>query len=401
MALPLIPLLLGGLFAGNKVKRGFERKDRRRLQEGVQDALGFAPGFGLDPDQFGSGGLENLFQSAGSGLLADPQDQKNQLQFATTIMGLPGGGDFGQSLIEQSLGFGQRDTEQTALFGQQDKSQDNLFTFNREENRLDRDQRLTIANQKAEQLRINNEAKAQALVDENPFGLGNQATGTRRVDLGNGQLADIPLRDTPRYTDAVTELDTFERAVTDVDAMITSIEKSGSEFFGIESGQQALAYGQILAHMAQLRELGVLQKSDIEFMQDALTDPSGIDGMFTGNKRMIEGYKTAQRFFQDKLREANQKYALWGIGSELETTTPRQIEEQRQQQILADSAAALGLTLTGATVRPDPPLTIGTIQKPTLGGRGQPGQQRSKQQTKKKQSVTSRLNKRFQQRGRQ
>jgi len=350
MALPLIPLLLGGLFLGDKVKHGIGKrragKERDRLREGMLEALGTAPG--LFEGEARPGGEQLQGQFGGAGLLADPNNQANQLQFGADIFGLTGGQATDTSLIEQSLGFGQRNTEQAALFQQQDNSQDNVFTFNREENRLDREQQLTIAEDRAEALRVNNEQKAQALlgVDGGP-NLGSLATGTRRVELSDGTFADVPLRDTPRYTDAVTELQTFERAVNDVDAMITSIETHGSEYQGVESGQQALAYGQILAHMAQLRELGVLQKSDIEFMQDALTDPSGLAGMFTGNERMIESYKTAQRFFQDKLRESNQKYALWGIGSDLESTTPRQQEAHAADQALSESAALLGLTRTG------------------------------------------------------
>ena len=367
MALPLIPLLLGGLFAGDKFKRGRDSKartvERDRLKEGMLAALGTEPS--LFEGEARPGGEQLQGQFGGTGLLADPNNQANQLQFGADLFGLTGGSGFGQSIIEQSLGFGQRNTEQAALFQQQDNSQDNLFTFNREENRMDREQQLTIAEDRAEALRVNNEQKAQALqLTQGPAGFGSQASGTRRVELDDGSFADVPLRDTPRYTDAVTELQTFERAVTDIDAMITSIETHGSEYIGVEAGQQALAYGQILAHMAQLRELGVLQKSDIEFMEAALTDPSTITGMHTSSERMIESYKTAQRFFQDKLRESNQKYALWGIGSDFESTTPRQQEQLAADQALTESAAGLGLTRTGRL----PPVSAAQPSRKRSGG---------------------------------
>ncbi len=89
MALPLIPLLLGGLFAGDKFKRGRDSKartvERDRLKEGMLAALGTEPS--LFEGEARPGGEQLQGQFGGTGLLADPNNQANQLQFGADLFG--------------------------------------------------------------------------------------------------------------------------------------------------------------------------------------------------------------------------------------------------------------------------------------------------------------------------
>lgn len=353
MALPLLPLLLGGLAIRDKVKRTRDERDDQRqrdtLQQGIQSALGSAPS--IFQGEARPGGEQLTSQFGGTGLLADPNNQVNQLQFASNIFGLPGGATIGAGLLQQSLGFGQQTAQQQNLFGQQDTQQENQFGFRASQNQLDRNLKLDIANAKSTALAEANAAKLAATGGAN---IGTLAAGHHRIETAPGVFADIPNRDTPRWTSAFDELQGLETSVDTVGQMLESIKTHGSEAFGTESGNQAFIYGQLVSEVAKLRNLGVLTPGELEFVAEGMTDPSSFDGAFTGQERLEQNYQTLLLFMQKKIRDANQRYAYWGIGSQLDQTTPQQIAKDQADVALTGSAEALGLTRTGRTQRPEP-----------------------------------------------
>jgi len=365
MVLPLLPLLLGGLALGERAQSNRRERDAQRqrdtLQSGIQSALGSAPSIFTAGEARPGESFEG-FTTGGSGLLADPNNQVNQLKFATNIFGLPGGAQIGAGLLQQSLGFGQQTAQQQNLFGQQDLQQENQFAFSASQSQLDRQQKLDIANSKALALSEANLAKLSATGGAN---LGALAAGHHRVEVTPGNFADIPNRDTPRWTSAFDELQGLETSVDTVGQMLESIKTHGSEAFGTESGNQAFIYGQLVSEVAKLRNLGVLTPGELEFVAEGMTDPSSFDGAFTGQERLEQNYQTLLLFMQKKIRDANQRYQYWGIGSQLDRTTPQQIAKDQADVRLTASAQELGLTRTGATARPEP-IPTGTLQGEVL-----------------------------------
>lgn len=361
MALPLLPLLLGGLALGDRALSTRRERDQQRqrdtLQSGIQSALGSAPSIFTAGEARPGESFEG-FQTGGSGLLADPNNQANQLRFASNIFGLPGGASIGAGLLEQSLGFGQQTKQQQSLFGQQDTQQQNEFGFKASQNQLDRMQKLDLANQKSRALF---DANAAALAATGGANIGSIAAGHHRIETSPGQFADIPNRDTPRWTSAVDEIQGLETSVDTVGQMLESIKLHGSEAFGVESGNQAFIYGQLVSEVAKLRNLGVLTPGELEFVAEGMTDPSSFDGSFTGQERLEQNYQTLLEFMQKKIRDANQRYAYWGIGSQLDKTTPQQIAKDQADVALTASAQELGLRRTGATQRPEP-IPAGTLE---------------------------------------
>lgn len=181
--------MAGALFAGIGLNRGLSRIDKQRslLQQGLRDALGKAPS-PFEQDLFeGEQPIEGL-SNAGTGLLADPNNQTNQLQFGADIFSA-GGEAFGQSLIQQSLGFGQQDKQQSQGFG-----------FQAQENSLNRIQKQEIA-----------DAKAQALVTKDAStnsqfgGFATKAAQTMATVTQNKEFAKqaaVPQVAIARFNDA-------------------------------------------------------------------------------------------------------------------------------------------------------------------------------------------------------
>ncbi len=393
MAVPLIfPLALGGLF-GRKLQD--DRAEKRRGL--LADAL--LGGIGTEEQQISGGmfggpddGLTTTL--GGSGLLNDPrfQDQAEQLRFAAELFRTEGGGQIGRGILEQAFGnvqaasqqqrtFGQQEEQQQRAFGQQDLQQENQFEFNAAQNTLDRDARAEEgdANRAARQRIADLKAAALLLPAEGGSELGAIPSGFERYQHPELGVVLRALPGTQPYVKAQEELSGYESAIIDIDDILTGLEETGTEFFGAESGRQAFAYGQVLSHVAKLRDLGVLQKSDIEFLQDALTDPSGFSGATTRTSTIIAQFEKAQKFFQAKLANANGKYKLWGLGSGLADTTPDQARELQLQVEQEIAAELLGLTISAepiprrrATDQQPGPARPQQIAAPRFSGRESP-----------------------------
>jgi hypothetical protein len=148
-----------------------------------------------------------------------------------------------------------------------------------------------------------------------------------------------PVQGSPDYVKAQQEVNSASTGISTVDMMIKSIDESGSEMYGPESGRQAQLYGQILSEIAKLRDLGVLQPGEVEMMQDQLTDPSTMAGATTSKATMLAQYKQVRKMLDDKLKGKMSTYSKWGIkqptfgeSQGVSTITPEAIQKERERR---------------------------------------------------------------------
>lgn len=104
MALSIVDLIpsLGRYVARNRA--GAEQAGLDQSAAAVQALMGSAPGQSLQPGQFNSGGMENMLQTPGSGLMQDPTSAANQLKFSQGLMGVAGYGKAGQQFMNTAMG---------------------------------------------------------------------------------------------------------------------------------------------------------------------------------------------------------------------------------------------------------------------------------------------------------
>ncbi len=362
----LLPLLAGG-----GIKMGIERslaqQDRNALQQAMQQQFGRgnvtgAPMIGSGPTLNPDGSIAVGGGAAGPGMFSPQQ----MAQGAIGLFGAPGGAELGSQLFRDAASFYHQQQQQLAGFGQRDLEQERQqdFTatqdeldrnFRAEQNQMDRQQREAIAAAKLQ-------AQANAALPGGPARQGSVPAGFNEYIAADGSSYLAPAPGSQPYIDAQTEIETSENAIREIDTMLESIRASGSEMFGAEAGRQGLRYRNIVAAIAQLQNLGVLQEAEAERLENSIPDPSSITGATTSNDRMIAAYEELQKLFQNKLRGANRKYSLWGLGSQLETATPREQREAEAQAQAAAAAQLQGITIDqSAAANPPMQNQVGSI----------------------------------------
>lgn len=367
MALGLLPLLL----AGGGIKRGFDRhfeqQDRTALSQGVSDL--FAPqGQGFSAPTFGADGSIGVNPAQTPGLFGGVSGADFRSN-AAALFALPGGSQFGQSLIQQSLGFEQSNQQQLAGFTQRDLEQQTGFAEQRAQQQIGFTQRdLEQENQQEftenqnnlnrsgvnERSRLDRESReeiaANTLAQKGiSDGFGDATPNSQGFVPFKREDGSLGVRAVPgstAYIAAQEELQNSELAMEEIDAIITSIEESGfgEQQFGEEAGRQGIRYRNVVAHIAALQNLGVLQEAEAERLEASIADPSSVTGATTSDDRMVAAYQELQRLFQRKLKNADAKYSDWGLGSGLTKSTPAQIREMEEKALRDSQAAALGLT---------------------------------------------------------
>ncbi len=350
----LLPLLAGG---GIKMglERHLEQRDRNALQQAMQQQFGMGNITGaptLNPD--GSIAVGNAAQ-AGAGIFSPQQ----MAQSAIGLFGAPGGAELGMNLFRDAASFYHQQQQQLAGFGQRDLEQERQQDFSATQNELDRNFRAGENRLDREQREAIAAARLKAQADSAlPGGVARQGSvpaGFNEYVAADGSTYMAPAPGSQPYVDAQTEIETSENAIREIDTMLESIRASGSEMFGAEAGRQGLRYRNIVAAIAQLQNLGVLQEAEAERLEASIPDPSSITGATTSNDRMIASYEELQKLFQNKLRGANRKYSLWGLGSELEKATPRDQREAEMQAQAAALAPLQGITID-QTAAANPPV---------------------------------------------
>ena len=139
------------------------------------------------------------------------------------------------------------------------------------------------------------------------------------VQTGKGKDSAIKyLPGSQPYVTAEQGVGNLEASITNIENLMSSIDQYGSEYYGAESGKQALMYGNALSAMAKLRDLGVLQKADIDMMQAQMTDPSSLAGLSTKKSTMKAQYQEVLKQLRDKYKAHLKSYESWGIKGNLD-----------------------------------------------------------------------------------
>ena len=368
--------LLAALFAGQTIKNSMDQRQRDKLQAGINEQFGFglaaAPG-APTPGLPGATGGQPQFNPDGSigiqrgqqGLFPQqqqggiPQNPGALFRGGSQLFSLPGGAELGQNLMRDALGFQQSNQqqlkrfeqqllEQGNRFEQQDLSQENQQTFTTlqnevsatadlEQERLDRQSRELIAA---------NRLKQDAGVDTFDGVSVPQGFYAARDDQNKVYVAAAP--GSPPYIKAQQDFFDAESTVGEIDQLLTLLSETGTEMFGGDSARFGILNQKIVSGVAALEDLGVLQEGERENIEKSLPNPGSFKAGLTANSTIRDAYGQLMGLFQTKIGQANRKYSLWGLGSDLDTATPK--DKRELERVVEAQAAAdlLGITVDGS-----------------------------------------------------
>jgi hypothetical protein len=350
------PLLLGlGILAGNELFRQQRVKTREEeTASQYRGLLGQAGGNVMGPPtEAGEMGYRQ-----GTGLLADPSNVGNQLQFAAGIAGLPGQQAAGLNMLNAAMQRAQ--SSEQAKIGQnqwqqqfdrqtgRDALADTRYATEWDANRADQAERARLANQAAglDQSRFGLEQGRYGLA-ERQFGLG-QNQWQQEFDLrkraqdrldkladakvdgpdlpklpvgygwqpdGQGGMVAAPAKGTPDWSKGVAGLQSLTAADKNIGTlvdMLSGVERVtpggvkvrsgglGTEMFGENAGKYSALRAAVIADVAKLRDMGVLQAGELERLEEQLPDPSSKWGPLQQNSKTKKSYEELRQQFRAK-----------------------------------------------------------------------------------------------------
>lgn len=345
----MLPLLLaaGLLGAGSFGQKWLKQRDEEDLAQKYRGLLGQAGADNMGPPTEGG----QMGHSPGSGLLADPNDPTRQLQFAAGVLGLPGQTQRGLSMLDSAFGRAQQAGQFKASQGQQQAQFDAAQTRQAEQFGqsfgLQKDQ---FANQQAQQERQAQQwleeftkrtqdtafqqqmARDQLAVSRGHLSLAQSEAATKAgangglpalekgwtyVPSASGIVA-APIPGTADFSKAMAG----GQGLRDADARVSEfmdllggkeIETrggkkmrtggTGTELWGEGAAKLSTLRGGIIADVAKLRDMGVLQQGELENIEKQLPDPTSWTGPMQNNKSTLAAYKALQD--QIKVKQAN------------------------------------------------------------------------------------------------
>jgi len=350
----LIPLLFGGAAIKNNMDNKRDERERLARVQAFNTSMGSSPNAA---NLFNTGQMQNISdQDPGSGLLGTVQDPRIRAQFeaARNMFGTVGGQEQGQSMLRDALAFQDAGRRQTSLFEeqrasqarsftQQDSNQENQFENSNAQAQAQLDQtNLHHRERINEQRRAKSEEMRLAQVQNSVNGI--PAGDKTRVALEGGGWVDVPRYGSQEYKAAEAKINVQEDMITNLDNMTELFKDTGSFTVGEKSGKLKTMYAAAKLNMKEIFRLGVLSESDEKLIEELIQDPQSIGGQLTSNDSMQAGYEEAMRMLQSTLRNSNQEYELWGLGSELDKTTPSQIRAQNEQAKIDKQRLDAGLT---------------------------------------------------------
>jgi hypothetical protein len=272
---------------------------------------------------------------AGSGLLANQQLAGDPMvKFAAGVMGMPGGVQMGANLLQNAVArlqqgeqFTQQQKERRAEFNDQFGLQQQEAVrrqwegiANREDRRAEFDANQQWREQQArfEQQRIG--LQAQGLADQRARdavkpGIGEKLpVGYAPVMSPLGPVA-MPMPGTKPYADAKATDETLTQAQARLGELVGMIEgvetttprgrkvKTGgmgaTELWGEDAAKFSQLRSQVIADVAVLRNLGVLQGAEWEKIDEVLPDPTKLGSVFRRQDSTAKAYKTQRDLFKD------------------------------------------------------------------------------------------------------
>ena len=186
--------------------------------------------------------------------------------------------------------------------GQYDRltAEDELL-YNRQQDALDRD--LEFA-QMALDAQNNEGIGIEPRLGSVPQGMQeviDPESGERRLEYITGA---------PKQMDQISADAVYAAAIDDIDRMQGMIEKHGTELFGKDASTMRLLRGQILSHIAKLRNMGVLQQGELEMLEQQLPDPSSYASIPKFRSAMSQAYKELSDQFKRRRTDEARAFGL-------------------------------------------------------------------------------------------
>jgi hypothetical protein len=359
--LPLLGMMAmggAGLLSGRNFLENQQRTRQAEAGSLVQGLLGQAPtgvgelGFGgMGPPSPGTGG---------TGLLADPNDPRAQLQFAAGLMGNPQTAAAGQSLLinmvnnqahagltreQGSLNRGQNWAELQARLAQSDQQYQQTFQANQERFQFERGrlsendafERAKVRQELA--LRQREDARKQAEFDYQTrlraagggVDLGSVPAGSARVMGPNGPEI-VPLRGSDDWRKERAAQDNLRLAVNSLRSLGANLEKFGTDMTGPGAAEMTVQYGQATDAIRQLREMGVLQPAELATIERQIVDPTSWKAKTTKNSNIKAGFDALDAILSEKMSMAEQRTRGWQGFQQTENALPPGFEEYNRER---------------------------------------------------------------------
>lgn len=345
----MLPLLLaaGLLGAGSFGQKWLKQRDEEDLAQKYRGLLGQAGGDTMGPPTEGGA----MGYQPGAGLLADPNDPTRQLQFASGVLGIPGqtqrglsmldsafgraqqAGQFKQSQGQQQAQFDATQTRQAEQFGQTFGLAKDQFANQQQQQATQAQQWLEEFNRRTADTAFQQKMQQQQLaVSQGHLNLAKQTAenkagangglpalekGWTYVPSASGIVA-APIPGTADFSKAVAG----GQGLRDADARVTEFMDllggkeyetkagnkmraggTGTELWGEGAAKLGTLRGGIIADVAKLRDMGVLQQGELENIEKQLPDPTSWTGPLQNNNSTLAAYKALQD--QIKTKTAN------------------------------------------------------------------------------------------------
>jgi hypothetical protein len=337
--------LVGGYFGNVQAAKqaAIEAPYRQQLLQ----LLGQAPD---NPEAIGQQGPA----FGGSGLLANPNDPTRQIQFASGIMGLPGQMATGSNLLNQAFmraQQGQQFAQQEGRLGTQferqfeqqgsqwsqshdlarqqfaesqsyrEQQQQNwLQQFQQQQAQFAQQQAIARANLRLAQ---NQDQREQAVIDARG-GLPAAPAGQAWVNSASGMVL-APLPNTPAYEKAAGTDESLTAAQGRIDRMLSIMQgeertvggrrvrvggTGSTALTGEKAAELSGLRAELIADIAKLRDMGVLQGGEMERIEATLPDPTAFSSLLSSDAFTVKAYGTLSQQFKAKA-DANRRVNPW------------------------------------------------------------------------------------------
>jgi hypothetical protein len=333
-------LLAGGDWYAQK------RRDERdaSMTDRYLGLLGAKPGATMGPPEESG----QLGYSGGRGLLANPNDFENQMQFAAGVAGMPRkqremglamlqatmqhdqavrqdrqwGQEFG--LRQDQFRQGQANYEQTFQAGRDDAAATGgrwALGHNFQVGEAARQAAQWAADH---QLRANADSRAAAEAAAanqagqagiaGMIGIPKLAAGYGWQQGPNGSVIAAPVPGTPDHSKGVEGLGALQGADALIGELLDTMQGKevtrngvkirtggvGTEAYGENAARMSMKRGQIISAVAKLRDMGVLQQGEMENLEEQLPSPAGWGSKLKKNSSIVASYDELRKQFRAK-----------------------------------------------------------------------------------------------------
>lgn len=144
----------------------------------------------------------------------------------------------------------------------------------------------------------------------------NPDAGVRPIRGGPRDPNYVGPTEAKESRDLLRNLDGGKQAAQD---LLARVERYGTEVVGQMSGEMGVLYGQVIAGMAAMRNMGVLQPGELAVLQSQLPDPSKLRSMAVPNSQITAALRQVISIMdqaQARFRQGTQTPASPGAASQ-------------------------------------------------------------------------------------